>query len=79
MTYNQQKSTGRSYTPTVAFAAIGLIFVPVVVLFAGPVRPWALVGAGALALAFFLLAWMTWRQNSELTIPTIEPPYPDSK
>ena len=64
------KSTGREYTMTVAWLAIAVIFIPAAYL---AVRP----GGPSLLLTFIcsmicaVMAWVSWRRSSQLTIPSI--------
>jgi hypothetical protein len=66
----QMKFTGRQYTITIAWLAIAAIFIPVM---AFTVRP----GYLAVLLAFLgsmvcvMLAWISWKRSSRLTIPSI--------
>jgi hypothetical protein len=69
--YPSSKSTGTSYTGTVALLGVALLFIPALVLFAGPVAYSTLYGAIVGSAAFVGLAWANWRRNSRLSIPTI--------
>ena len=67
----QQKSTGTSYTTTVALLAVAFIFVPTVLFVSRPFGYMFLclaIGCSALCV---ILAWRLWRKWSQVSIPSI--------
>ena len=74
-----QKPTGTQYTISVALLAVAFIFSPVVLIVSRPLGyasvSMALVCSG-LCIA---LARIHWKKYSQLTIPSLETPYPRSK
>ena len=69
---SHQKSTGTAYTTTVALLVSAFIFIPAVLMLSGPLGYLSLslaLACGALCVA---LAWVSWTQYSQLTIPSLE-------
>lgn len=68
-----QKSTGTGYTTTATFLVLAFIFSPAILIFSRPLGyisvSLALTGS-ALCLA---LAWVSWRNLSQRSIPSITP------
>lgn len=66
----QQKFTGREYTLTVAWLAFAILFIPAAVV---TLRPsyLALLLAVASSAVCLAGAWLTWKNSSRLSIPTI--------
>jgi hypothetical protein len=75
----QQKPTGTQYTMTVALLVAAFVFSPAALLVSRP------NGYGFLSLALIfsslcvILAWINWKRNSELTIPSIATQSPRAK
>jgi hypothetical protein len=73
-----QKFTGTGYTATLALLAIALVFIPAICLFLRP-------GYLGLSLAFacgticVILARVSWKRSSRLTIPSIATQYTGAK
>jgi hypothetical protein len=65
------KSTGTSYTATVALLSVALIFIPVLLLASSPVGYGILSFAAAASMVFLALAWFSWKRASQMSIPTI--------
>jgi hypothetical protein len=66
----QMKFTGRQYTPTFAWLAMGAIFIPAVTIVVSPgYLGLSLAGIGIIAC--IALAWVTWKKSSRLAIPSI--------
>lgn len=65
-----QKSTGTCYTTTAAFLILALVFCPalLVLIRPGDAGVFGLASAAAGCLTF---AWLSWRNFSRLTIPTL--------
>lgn len=69
---SQLKSTGRDYSLTIALLATGVLFIPALLIASRPFGAASLSIAGLGCSACVLLAWVTWKRHSELTIPTME-------
>ncbi len=66
-----QKSTGITYTTTVALIVVAFVFSPAVLIMSRPVgylSVWLAIGCSALCVA---MACVTWRKFSRLSIPSI--------
>jgi hypothetical protein len=66
---SSEKSAGTAYTTVVALLALGLFFVPAVVVLSRPLSNLALCLAAACTVACVALAWMHWKLFSSL--PTL--------
>jgi hypothetical protein len=66
------KSTGRDYSLTIALLAVGALLVPASMFANRAAGSGALTIAAAGSLVCLVLAWVNWKRNSQLTIPTIE-------
>jgi hypothetical protein len=66
----QMKFTGREYTVSIAWLAIAVIFIPATTL---AMRPGYLALSVALigSIACLVMAWVSWKRTSRLTIPSI--------
>jgi apolipoprotein N-acyltransferase len=66
----QQQFTGREYTITIAWLAVAIVFIPATVF---AVRPGYLALSLALVCSVLcvVMAWVTWKRTSRLTIPSI--------
>lgn len=67
----QQKSTGTSYTITVALLAVAFIFIPAVLVVSRPFGYVFLslaIGCSALCV---IVAWRLWKKWSQVSIPSI--------
>lgn len=69
---SHQKSTGRDYSLTAALLAFGIMLVPALLLANHSVSRMALILSSIGSLVCLCVAWLNWRRNSKLTIPTIE-------
>jgi hypothetical protein len=72
----QQKSTGTRYTLTAALLSIAVLFIPAMLVVS---RPFGLVSVSLAITCSALcvgLAWINWKKNSDLTIPSIVSPSP---
>ncbi len=68
----QQKSTGRDFTWTVALLSVAFIFSPAVLIVSRPVGAigvWLALACSGLCIA---IVWVNWRRYSRLSIPSIE-------
>lgn len=66
----QMRVTGRQYTTTFAWLAIGAIFIPAVVFLGRPgYMGMSLAAVGVITCT--ALAWISWKKSSRLTIPSI--------
>lgn len=68
---HSQKSTGTSYTTTVALLAVAVFFSPAVLIASRPFGYFALSLAASCSAVCLLLAYVTWRRASQLSIPSI--------
>ena len=66
-----QKSTGITYTTTVALLVAGFIFSPALLVISRPIGYFSLSLAVACSALCFALAWFNWKKASQLTIPSI--------
>ena len=66
----QMKFTGRQYTITFAWLAVGAIFIPAMMFVVRPGYS-VLVLAGIASITCVALAWISWKRSSRLTIPSI--------
>jgi hypothetical protein len=66
----QLKFTGREYTITIAWLAVALVFIPATVF---ALRPGYLADSLAFvsSMMFVIMAWVSWKRSSRLTIPSI--------
>jgi len=69
-----QKSTGTGYTTTVAFLIVATVFVPAALMFLANFGALALTLAAICSVICLGLAWRSWKQSSQLSIPSIETP-----
>lgn len=71
MLSSSQRYSGTNYTTTCTLLVLALVVVPVVLFASSPFGGIA-VSMAALATAACLgFAWRSWRQTSELSVPTI--------
>jgi hypothetical protein len=68
----QQKSTGTRYTTTVAFLVVAFIFIPAVLVISRPVGYVSISLAVACSAVCVALAWVKWKNSSQLSITSIE-------
>jgi hypothetical protein len=68
----QQKSTGTSYTMTVALLLVALVFSPTVVVYTWPLGYLGVSLALACSVVCIGLAWLNWKRFAQLSILTIE-------
>lgn len=74
--FNRQlKSTGRDYSLTIALLAAAVFAPAALAIFRAP-SALLLSIAGVCSSVCVLLAWLNWRSNSKLTIPTLEDEHP---
>jgi len=66
-----QKSTGTSYTTTVALLAVACVFSPAILIASRPFGYFALSTAVICSAVCLVLAFVTWKRSSQLTIPSI--------
>lgn len=69
-----QKLTGTRYTTTAALAIAAAVFSPVVLVLSRPFGQASISLAIGFSVVCLALAWLLWRKNSRLTIPSIETP-----
>jgi len=69
-----QKSTGTSYTTTVALLIVAVVFSPAVLVASRPIGHVALSLAVACSSLCVALAWVSWRKSSQLSIPSFGDP-----
>ena len=67
----QQKSTGTGYTTTVAFLVVAFIFSPAALMFSGHFGYIAVSLAITCSALCVVMAWVTWRKSSQLSMPSI--------
>jgi hypothetical protein len=73
------KSTGTTYTTSVALLAVACIFIPAVLVISSPVQFSSLYLALAGSTLSLALAWFNWRWHSRLSISSISAPIDRSK
>ncbi len=66
-----QKSTGTTYTTTVALLLVAFVFSPAVLVISHPFGSLSLSLAIAGSALCVALAWVHWRKSSQLSIPSI--------
>ncbi|HXP84983.1 MAG TPA: hypothetical protein VN841_09695 [Bryobacteraceae bacterium] len=76
---SQQKSTGTQYVITVALLAVAFIFVPAVLIVSRPFGYFGISLAIACSTLCAALAWFNWKNNTQVTIPSLETPLERSK
>jgi hypothetical protein len=69
---SQQKSTGTQYVITVALLAVAFIFSPAVLVISRSFGYTGIVLAVACSTVCVALAWINWKKNSQLSIPSLE-------
>jgi hypothetical protein len=69
---SQQKSTGTQYVITVALLAVALIFSPAVLMVSRSFGYTGIALAVACSTLCVALAWINWKKNSQLSIPSLE-------
>jgi len=67
-----QKSVGAAYTKTAAFLIVGLVFVPAALMFFDNFGPVAIGLTIVASVACLAMAWRSWQNSSQLSIPSIE-------
>jgi len=65
------KSTGTSYTATVTLLLVAFLVIPILLLASSPIGYGDMALASAAAIVFSVLAWLSWRGSSRMSIPTI--------
>ena len=65
------KSTGTSYTGTVALLVIAFILIPAILIISRPFGPLPLALAVLSSVICTVLARMSWTQFSQLSIPSV--------
>lgn len=73
------KSTGTTYTTTVALLLVAFLFVPAVWAVSRPSGYLSMSVAIGCCLLCTGLAWVSWSRFSRLTIPSIEQPAGESR
>jgi len=73
------KSTGTQYTLTVALLALAFVFSPALLVLSNRFGYLSISLAVACSVLCVILAWVNWTRYSQLTIPSIEAPQPNSK
>lgn len=68
---SNQKSTGTTYTTTVALLVLAFIFSPAMLALSRPVGYLTISLAVACSLLCVAMAWVNWRKLSQLSIPSI--------
>ena len=71
---SNQKATGTQYTGTAALLIAGFIFSPAALVLSNSLDSVSISIAGAVTVVCVALAWINWRRNSKLTIPSLETP-----
>lgn len=79
MFYSQQKSTGTDYTMTVALLVVAFVFCPAILILTLPLGYPSLMAGVGISGVCVAIAWRNWKRHSQLTTPSIEPPYVSSK
>ena len=74
-----QKSTGRDCTMTVALLSVAFIFSPAVLAVSRPVGYLSVSLALACSGLCIAIAWVNWKRYSRLSIPSLEAPGSESK
>jgi hypothetical protein len=69
---SNQKTTGIQYTGTVALLTVAFIFSPAALIFSRPFGYLSVSLAVAGSSLCTALAWVNWRRNSQLTMPSLE-------
>jgi hypothetical protein len=69
---SQQKSTGTQYVITVALLAVAFIFSPAVLMVSRSFGYTGILSAVACSTLCVSLAWINWKKNSQLSIPSLE-------
>lgn len=72
MLSSSQKLSGHDYTATIAFALIGLVVSPAVLLMFRPITDLQIVLALTLSALSLLIARACWKYYSRLSIPSME-------
>jgi heme O synthase-like polyprenyltransferase len=67
-----QKSTGTGYTTTVAFLIVAVVFIPAALMFFNNFGTIAIALAGVGSVVCLGLAWRSWKNSSQLSIPSLE-------
>ena len=67
----QQKSTGTTYTRTVALLAVAFIFNPAALVLWRPIGFTSVLLAASASALCVAYAWAKWKKSSKLSIPTI--------
>jgi hypothetical protein len=78
MISSHQKSTGTSYTTTVALIAAAVLS-PTVLAMSRPVETSAISLAFGISGVCLILAWINWRRASHLSIPSLTDQKPVGK
>lgn len=68
---SQQKYTGTRYTMTVTLLIVAFIMSPVALMASRPLGYVSVALALACSVVCSAMAWINWRNHSELTIPSI--------
>lgn len=74
-----QKTTGTQYTGTAALLIAGFVFSPSALILSHRLDYLSVSIAAAVTLLCVALAWINWRKNSQLTMPSLETPTVRSK
>lgn len=69
--FEAHKSTGTTYTITVAFLAVALIFIPAVLAVSRPIGLASVALGFATSVCSLILARIFWKRSSQLAIPSI--------
>jgi hypothetical protein len=69
---SQQKSTGTGYTKTVALVAAALVFIPGFLLLSRSFGYVSLALAIACSALCLVMARVSWKKSSQLSMPSIE-------
>ena len=76
---SHRKSTGIQYTTTAALFIMALLFSPAVLVVSRPFSFVSVSLAFACSASCLAFAWINWKKYSQLTVPSLETPYPRSK
>jgi hypothetical protein len=74
MLSNSERYSGTNYTTTAALLLAAFVVDPVLLYVSWPVDDGTMILALGGALALVGLAWRSWRNASELSVPTISAP-----